>query len=100
VAETLTFQNFTPLVGTAFRIELPDGALEMTLASVEPHGTRAPRPGVPGLRTEPFSLHGPLRPILPQRTWDLAHPALGAVAVFLVPIGPKDGLMRYEAVFN
>ena len=99
---TLTLDDFTPLVGTAFTITFPDGVFELTLVAVEPLGTRAPRPDVPDFRTTPFSLVflGPLAPILPQQTWDLAHPALGTHGIFLVPIGPGQGRMRYEAVFN
>jgi hypothetical protein len=100
--ESPTPATFTPHVGTAFEITFTDGILELTLESVAASGTRAPRPDVPGLRTEPFSLFflGPLQPALPQRTWDLAHPVLGVLAIFLVPIGPMNGRMRYEAVFN
>lgn len=102
MAETLSIFDFTPHVGTAFTIRFSDGTIELTLGSVEAHGTRAPRADVPGLRAEPFSLVflGPLQPVLPQRTWALGHVDLGALEVFLVPIGPKDGRMRYEAVFN
>lgn len=100
--ESLTPATFTPHVGTIFSITFTDGVLDLSLDTVEPHGTRVPKPDASDLRTEPFSLVflGPLRPVLPQRTWDLAHPALGSIAIFLVPIGPKDGRMRYEAVFN
>lgn len=100
--ETLTPSYFAPHVGTTFNVVLTDGSLELTLDAVEGHGTRAPRPDVPDLRTEPFSLVflGPLSPVLPQRIWNLAHAALGRLEVFLVPIGPKGGRMRYEAVFN
>ena len=100
--ESPTPATFTPHVGTVFEITFTDGILELTLASVASFGTRAPRPDVPDLRTEPFSLLflGPLHPVLPQRTWGLAHSSLGALEIFLVPIGPKDGRMRYEAVFN
>jgi len=102
VTETLSISDFAPLVGAAFTIRFPDGTLELTLDAVEPHGTRAPRLDVPALRTEPFSLVflGPLAPVLPQRTWTLEHPALGAPEVFLVPLGPREDRMRYEAVFN
>jgi len=102
VPDTLALNDFTPLVGTVFTITFPDGTLELTLGAVEPQGRRAPRPDVPDFRTEPFSLVfvGPLAPILPQQTWELAHPALGTHAVFLVPLGPREGRMRYEAVFN
>lgn len=100
--ETLNLSDLTPLVGTVFTIAFSDGTFELTLGAVEPHGTRSPRPDAPACRTEPFSavFLGPLSPVLPQRTWELAHPVLGAQPVFLVPIGPKGGRMRYEAVFN
>ena len=100
--ETLALNDFTPLVGTVFTITFTDGTLELTLGAVEPQGTRAPRADAPDLRTEPFSLVflGPLSPVLPQRAWDLAHPALGTHGIFLVPLGPAEGRMRYEAVFN
>lgn len=100
--ETITLETFRSRVGTAFAVVFPDGTLELTLGAVEPHGTRAPRADAPDLRTEPFSLvfHGPLRPVLPQRTWSLSHDTLGTLDVFLVPIGPKDGRMLYEAVFS
>ncbi len=100
--ETLKLTDLAPLLGAVFTIAFSDGTFELTLAAVEPHGTRSPRPGDPSFRTEPFSAFflGPLSPVLPQRTWDLAHPALGTRAVFLVPIGPHEGRMRYEAVFN
>ena len=102
MSDTPAPATFMPHVGTIFIVAFPDGTLELTLGAVELHGTRAPRTDVPDLRTEPFSLVflGPLRPVLPQRTWALAHPALGTLGVFLVPLGPKDGTMRYEAVFN
>ena len=102
MTDTLSISDFAPLVGAAFTIRFPDGTLELTLGAVEPHGTRAPRPDVPGLRTEPFSLVflDPLSPVLPQRIWALEHSALGASEIFLVPLGPRDGRMRYEAVFN
>lgn len=100
--EPLHLADFLPHVGTAFTIVFPDGTLALTLGTVEAHGARAPRPDVPQLRTEPFSLVflGPLSPVLPQRTWELSHPALGAHEIFLVPLGPAEGRMRYEAVFN
>lgn len=102
MTDTLSISDFAPLVGAAFTIRFPDGTLELTLGTVEPLGSRAPRADLPALRTEPFSLVflGPLAPVLPQRTWALEHPVLGTHEVFLVPLGPQEGRMRYEAVFN
>ena len=36
---------------------------------------------------------------LPQRTYAIEHPALGWLDLFLVPIGPDQVGMRYQAVF-
>lgn len=53
-------------------------------------------------REEPFSLvlAGPRAPVLPQATYALRHPSLGAIEVFLVPIGQDADATRYEATFN
>ena len=36
---------------------------------------------------------------LPQGLFELSHPDLGALEIFLVPVG-VDGTRHYEAVFN
>jgi hypothetical protein len=81
----------------AIRLSATD-TLAVTLAEVTPH------PHLPhhtGARRG-FSLvfqsaeAGHLR----QGTYPLEHAQLGTLELFLVPIGPKDGGMRYEAVFN
>jgi len=54
------------------------------------------------LRNAPFSLvlRGPSSPALPQATYTLGHPSLGAIEVFLVPIAEDATSRRYEATFN
>jgi hypothetical protein len=37
---------------------------------------------------------------VPQAIYAMRHPTLGALDVFLVPIGPDAVGMRYQAVFN
>ena len=51
---------------------------------------------------EQFSLyfHGPADRQLPQGTYALAHDALGALALFLVPIGANPERVVYEACFS
>jgi hypothetical protein len=58
------------------------------------------QPGAP--RSDPFTLvFSAEGPVLDQRIHGLAHAALGALDIFLVPIGQDaDGRVRYEAVFN
>jgi hypothetical protein len=97
--QDLTPESFEAHRGTPFRIEYGGEApLETVLQQVrrlEPH---------PGARAQPFSVYflGPPGPILPQRTYRIAHDGMGTLELFLVPLGPdpKAGGMLYEAVFN
>jgi hypothetical protein len=43
---------------------------------------------------------GPAGVPLPQRTYRLNHPQIGAFAIFLVPVGRPGKVRYYEAVFN
>ncbi len=36
----------------------------------------------------------------PQQIYTVRHPELGEIEIFLVPIGPDERGMRYEAVFT
>lgn len=53
-------------------------------------------------KTEQFSLffRGPLSPIFPQMIHLLEHEKLGSLSLFLVPLGPEEGSMRYECAFS
>ena len=51
----------------------------------------------------PFSIEflGPLSSqYLPQHIYHLEHAQVGVLEVFLVPLGPEQGRMRYEAIFT
>ena len=90
--ETLTVEDFAPLEGDGFRLAPADApAFDVTLVEVRAI-TREP-----GGRA-PFSLvfQGGPTPPLPQRIHRVEHPDLGALDVFLVPVGAD----RYEAVFT
>ena len=99
--ETFTAETFAPHLGTAFRIYVAGvPELDVELVTVTPHQS----PGSPEAqgRRAPFSLlfRGPPTPVLPQRIYSLAHAQLGTFDLFLVPIGPDEQGMRYEAVFG
>ena len=51
---------------------------------------------------QPFSIifSGQKDIVWPQGTYTIDHHSLGKMDIFLVPIGPNDHGMRYEAVFN
>lgn len=98
--EALTLEVFTPHIGGVFTITLSNGdPLQLQLGEVKSLGA-----GRAGSRP-PFALifHHPRLPNnahLPQQIYRLAHPALGALEIFLVPLGPQQDAMRYEAVFT
>jgi Domain of unknown function (DUF6916) len=95
--ELLTIDAFSDKVGQTFLIEDLDGpAVALTLieaVALTNHGN-APR--------TPFSLLFTSKgaAALPQRTYRLRHVAWGPGDVFLVPIGQKDDVVTYQAIFN
>jgi uncharacterized protein DUF6916 len=102
VLESLEVTTFTGRVGELFRVVIDDTTtlatrlIEVTSAPGTDGGaTRA------GRRT-PFSLVFRSAPgaTLPQCIYRLHHDGLGALDLFLVPIGPDEEGMRYEAVFS
>jgi hypothetical protein len=96
--EALTHESFRPHVGTAFRVEYaPAASATLTLVEVTVLGG-----GAGAARRQPFSLlfRGPREPVLPQRIYRLEHEGMGALELFIVPIGPDGEGMRYEAIFT
>ncbi|MDT7536507.1 MAG: hypothetical protein QOI82_92 [Actinomycetota bacterium] len=87
----ITVETFTPHIGTAFTSR--SAGAELQLVEVEGPGDRA------GGR--PFTVTFTGSAVFGQGTYDLQHPELGALHVFLVPRQPlADGVPRYDAVFN
>ena len=95
--DKVTKETFEPMRGGVFELTLGENqTLPLELTAVL--GT-----GLQGLaKREQFSLHfrGPATPALEQRIYRLAHPALGALDIFLVPIKREPAGMIYEAVFT
>jgi len=91
----LTADDFMAVKGEQFRVAT--ARLDLGLAEV----TRFSG-GVPGSARASFSVvfHGPLQPVLPQAIYRLENEQLGALELFIVPIGPEQDAMRYEAVFG
>lgn len=100
MAESLSIESFQPHVGSRFRLDGADDVpdLELELEEVRATGARTL-----GEREQPFALtfRGPAAVPLPQGTYRLDHDELGALDIFIVPIGPgDDDQPRYEAVFT
>lgn len=91
--------DFAAHTGEPFLIRFDSGeTLPLTLAAVRDLGEHV----MNDVTIESFALdfHGPLQPVLPQQTYPLQHATLGELLIFIVPIGPGEGVMQYEAVFG
>ena len=97
--ETLTDADFAKHLHTNFRIQLSDQSwYVLELVSVTPAGERRS----PDVR-QPFSLifqHPDKTAYLPQRIYALEHPDMGALQIFITPLGPHEKGMWYEAIFS
>ncbi len=91
--------DFTPYLHQCFHIRLNDSEpIELELVSVSELGAA----GHAGDR-RPFALQflGPVSTqYLTQGTFALEHEQLGTLEIFIVPLGPENQRMRYEAIFN
>lgn len=97
--EQLTGSDFRPYLNTTFTIQLEGlDPIPLELDRVTETSSK-PWPDA----RQPFTLHflGPVsQQYLLQHIYALDHPAMGRLELFLVPLGPEAGRMRYEAVFS
>ena len=92
---TLKHGEFVEQLNTKFRVAVEtDEPLELELVKVSDLKS--------GGGQEFFSLlfHGTKDNFLPQQLHELEHDTLGQGSLFLVPVGAKDDIIEYEAVFN
>ena len=91
----LTAASFSDRLHETFAVALATGAVDLTLVEVEQLGSSGPT-------RQAFSLRfrGPAQPILAQAIYRLDNSAMGALDIFIVPLGPRQGGMAYEAVFT
>jgi hypothetical protein len=89
---------FAPRVGESFDMSLGEATSPLTLVQVNP----LPAHKFPGMVRDPFSLifRSASPVVMPQKIYRLNNAAMGALDIFLVPVGrDKEGVL-YEAVFN
>jgi hypothetical protein len=94
VTELPSRSAFAGCVGNTFRIRASEDRAEtVTLIEVQELGSSGPR--------EQFSVifRGGQGDHLPQRIYRMEHEELGLMDLFLVPVGPDDEGMLYQAVF-
>jgi hypothetical protein len=95
----LVFEDFAGRVGEVFVVGEPTfPAIPLTLTEAEPLPARM---GPKGMRP-PFSLIFLAKDprVLAQRLYRMEHEELGAVTIFLVPVGKDAAGVSYQAVFN
>lgn len=92
MSELLGSKDFATHLHTIFKVETP-AALELEMAEVTDRSNA---------QIEQFSVvfTGPASPWLQQGTYSLLHGEMGELGLFLVPLGPRDERMFYEAVFS
>ena len=95
MSEQISRASFAEQVKTKFRAQLGGQAVgDFALTEVKEFATSA--------QVEQFSLFflGPPGAPLRQGLYQLTHEQLGALEIFLVPIGQDPAGVQYEAVFN
>lgn len=97
--DKLQCSDFVLLLHQSFKVRLGSKGehhLELvSAAEVGLHSSQAVR--------HPFSLQflgPPSNQYLQQHTYRLEHETLGDMDIFIVPLGPEAGRMRYEAIFS
>lgn len=95
--EDFSVTTFAEHLGETFGVGDGSDAVDMRLVEATARGSASGEES-----RMPFSIvfAGPLEPVLPQRIYRFAHEELGTFELFIVPVGPDEGGMRYEAVFN
>ena len=97
--DRLTTTSFSQHINQKFLVRIEgNDPLELELIEVAEAGAAPENPQY----RQAFSVVfvGPAQPILGQRIYRVEHEAMGALDLFLVPLGPdRAGRMRYETVF-
>lgn len=94
--DRLTCADFEALVGTPFELDAGvAGPVPAELLEARAGASAGPRGGGFSLLFRAATADG-----LQQGTYSLAHPRLGRLDVFLVPVGHEAGGLLLEAVFN
>jgi hypothetical protein len=95
--EELTFEVFSGLINTSFRVRTTNKTVELRLAEVTRSGGPAD-----SAANESFSLlfHGPGDQLLPQQILTLENAQMGRFDLFIVPVGKTANGFEYQAIFN
>jgi hypothetical protein len=96
--DKLTAEDFSPLLEEQFEINIAqDQNIHLQLIEVTPGkftNSSTER------KTFSIVFRGALDTEIPQGIYAIKHKKLGELSLFLVPIGPDENGMCFEAVFN
>lgn len=95
--ELLTLQHFAGCVNETFSASLSDMDVPFVLVEARP------LQNAPGNAARvPFSLlfRNGSAFLFPQQTYQMHHPRVGEVGIFLVPVAQERDGFLYQAVFN
>ena len=92
--DQLSAATLKPHVGESFKLTDVGEEMELRLIEVAALGEAKRAGGA-------FSLLfcGPENPVLEQGTYAMSNEGLGQLEIFLVPVGPGEDGLLYEAVF-
>jgi hypothetical protein len=97
--DKLTCAVFEQHLDSTFRIGRGADTVDMVL--VEATSLKSDKGPNPNTR-DPFSIvfRAPQGTSIDQKIYEIKHDQIGEFSLFLVPIGPDDKGMLYQAVFN
>ena len=91
-------QDYQAQLNTVFELPLEEGSLSLKLVAVDSVASDVMESG----QAEPFSavFESEISESVEQGTYTISHKVFGEITLFIVPIGPADAGMRYEAIFT
>jgi hypothetical protein len=95
-----TYDAFNGCLGQPFQLFLDDEVHELELILAEHLPDNAGTLAASGHEAYSLVFRGAPDLLLDQHIYPLRNATLGDMELFLVPIGPDDKGMRFEAVFN
>ncbi len=101
--DTFTVEQFAPYVGDTFRVFYNEtSSVELTLGSAAEIGNESAKEWSKKSGRAPFTLVflGSPQFLLDQGIYRFEHAELEPFEIFLVPLGPEQQGMQYEAIFT
>ena len=91
------FDDFNSCLDQPFNLELDSSTYPLKLISVDKHPDSA---AMGDHKAFSVVFRGESTPVLEQQIYRIKHDKLGDMELFIVPIGPDEEGMCYEAVFS